>query len=75
MDPHNGIAPPGTRGNPQIAPVPLVFSIAQRVSHDLIIQASIECVSPRLVLSYMVSWCSTASGVAVSITVNPLVIK
>ncbi|KAI0285731.1 hypothetical protein BC826DRAFT_1050507 [Russula brevipes] len=30
------------RGNPQISPVPLVWSIAQRIIHNLIIQASIE---------------------------------
>jgi len=43
-DPCNAVVPPEARGKTHIAPVPLVCSIAQRVSHDLIIQASIECV-------------------------------
>lgn len=45
-DPRNTIIPSASSetrvANPQIAPVPLVWSIAQRTSHDLIIQASIE---------------------------------
>jgi hypothetical protein len=54
--------------NSQVAPAPLVLSIAQRVSHDLIIQASIEYVSSPLVLSCVISYCSSGLDVAVSST-------
>jgi hypothetical protein len=57
--------------NSQIAPVPFVWSIAQRVSHDLVIQASIEYVSSPLVLICMISFFSLGLGVAVSPTCRP----
>jgi len=45
-DPRNIIVPTTSsetqRGNPPISPVPLVWSIAQRIIHNLIIQASID---------------------------------
>lgn len=52
VDPNNAIVPSAYF---QIAPVPFVWSIAQRVSHDLIIRASIEYVSSSLVLSCVIS--------------------
>jgi len=57
-DPRNAIIPSASSetrvANPQIAPVPLVWSIAQRISHDLIIQASIEYASSSLGLNCMI---------------------
>jgi hypothetical protein len=40
-------------GNLQINPVSFALSVEQRVNHNLIIQASIELVTPLVVLFYM----------------------
>lgn len=74
-DPCNAIFHSRIRvGIPQIAPVPL-WSVAQRISHDLIIQTSIEYVPSPFVLICMISYCSTALDVGVIHHLTPLLIQ
>ena len=78
-DPRNIIVPTTSleiqRGNPQISPVPLVWSIAQRISHNLIIQASIEYVTSPLDFDCTTSQHFTALDVAVRTMYRPNVTR